>query len=255
MREQRFPMTGTPRVSFRLPLGEARVVEGAAGEVSVVLDGRESAVGRFIVEMRGDELVIEPDRTSAIRWSSVDLTIRLGEPGDIRARLTSADLKATIDLRSVHVESASGDIVIGDVLADVTIHSASGDVRLGKVGGRLDAAAASGDVHSDTVAGGASVKSASGDILLGEASGDVVIKSASGDVSVSRFDGSWLDVKSLSGDVTIGVTPGRRFEVEFQTLSGDVRTDFPVSSGGDGGTGRLNLKTVSGDIVVKGARR
>jgi len=105
-------MTGTPRVSFRLPLGEARVVEGAAGEVSVVLDGRESAVGRFIVEMRGDELVIEPDRTSAIRWSSVDLTIRLGEPGDIRARLTSADLKATIDLRSVHVESASGDIVI-----------------------------------------------------------------------------------------------------------------------------------------------
>jgi len=255
VREEHFPVTGTPRVSFRLPLGDARIVEGRSGEVSVVLDGREATLRRFIIEMRGDELVIEPERSSPIRWSSVDLTIRIGKPGEIRARLASAHLKAATTLAMLHAESASGDVTAGDVLADATIHSASGDVRLGRVAGRLDVAAASGDIRADAVVGGASVKSASGDIHIGDGTGDIIVKSASGDVTVARFDGSWLDVKSLSGDVTVGVVPGRRLEVSFQTLSGDVRTDFPVGSGGDGGTGRLTLKTVSGDIVVQGARR
>lgn len=253
MREHSFPIIGTPRVSFRLPLGDARIVDGVPGEVSVVLDGRDATVGRFIVEVRGGEVVIEPERSSPIRWSSVDLTIRIGEPADVRARLTSADLTTATTLAAFHVESASGDLAIGDVLADATIHSASGDLRLGRVAGRLDAAVASGDVRAEAVAGGASLKSASGDVYLGDASGEVIVRTASGDVTVARFDGSWLDVKSLSGDVTVGVVPGRRLEVSFQTLSGDVRTDFPVSSGGEGGTGRLALKTVSGDIVVQGA--
>lgn len=254
MREERYPVVGTPRVSVRLPLGGARVVEGTPGEITVVLEGREPTIERFIVEMRGDELVVEPERSAAIRWSAVDLTIRIGEPGEIRARLTSADLKSTTPLASLHVESASGDVTAGDILGDATIHSASGEVRLGRVGGRLDTAAASGDIHAEAAAGGASIKSASGDVHLGEGLGEVIVKSASGDVTVGRFDGSWLDVKSLSGDVTVGVTSGRRFEVSFQTLSGEVRTDFPVASGGDGATARLTVKTVSGDIVIQGSR-
>ena len=254
MREERFPISGAPRVSFRLPLGNARIVAGVAGEVSVALDGRAATVSRFIIEMRGDELVVEPERGSAIRWSGVDLTIRIGEPGQIRARLTSADLKAETTLESLQVDSASGDLTIGEVLGDATIHSASGDIRLGQVGGRLDTAAASGDIRADAVTGGASLKSASGDVQIGDAAGDVMIKSASGDVTISRFDGSWLDVKTLSGDVTVGIVPGRRLDVSFQTLSGDVRNEFPIAPASDGRTGRLTLKTVSGDIVVRGAR-
>jgi DUF4097 and DUF4098 domain-containing protein YvlB len=253
MREEKFAVAGTPRVFFRLPLGSARIVAGDSGEVVVTLDGRDSTISRFVVEVRGDEVVVEPERTSAIRWSAVDLTIRIGRPGEIRARLTSADLNVDMPVETLQVDSASGDITAADVAGSATIHSASGDIRVGQVGGRLDVAAASGDIRIASAAGGGSVKSASGDVRLGVASGETIVKSASGDVTVTSFDGSWLDVKSLSGDVTVGVVPGRRLEVSFQTLSGDVRTDFPVSSGADGGSGRLTLKTVSGDIVVQGA--
>jgi hypothetical protein len=221
VREEHFPVTGTPRVSFRLPLGDARIVEGRSGEVSVVLDGREATLRRFIIEMRGDELVIEPERSSPIRWSSVDLTIRIGKPGEIRARLTSADLKAATTLAMLHAESASGDVTVDDVLADATIHSASGDVRLGRVAGRLDVAAASGDIRADTVVGGASSRR-----RPVTSTSEMAPATSSSSRRLGRRDRGPLrrvgSMKSLSGDVTVGVVPGRRFEVPFQTLSGDV---------------------------------
>lgn len=253
MREEKFSVAGSPKVAFRLPLGEAKVVDGAPGEVTVLLDGRDATVERFVVELRGDEVVIEPDRGSAIRWSPITLTVRIGEPADIRARLTSADLTVEATVASLQAESASGDLTAGDVIGQATIHSASGDIRLRRVNGWLDAATASGDIRVESVAAGASLKSASGGVHLGTSSGDVTVKSASGDVMVSRFDGSSLDVKSVSGDVTVGVVPGRRLEVAFQTVSGGIRNEFPVSAGRDGLTGRLALKTISGGIVVRGA--
>jgi DUF4097 and DUF4098 domain-containing protein YvlB len=262
MTEHTFPTTGTPQVSFRLPLGNVRIVPGSPNEVGVTLRGRESSIERFRVEAHDDEIVIEPEHSSPIRWSPVELTIRIGEPADVRGRLTSADLAVETTLASLHVESASGDIDAQDVTGDVTTRSASGDIRLGAVGGRLDAAAASGDVRADGAAGGANVKSASGDVHLVDAGAEVAVKTASGDVTVGRFDGSWIDVKSMSGDVTIGVVAGRRFEVSFQSLSGSVRTEFPVANGagtslssptGDAGLGRISVKTVSGDISVQGA--
>lgn len=253
-REHRFTVSGTPRVSVRMPVGDVRVVEGEPGEVVVQLDGKESALERFVVEQRGGEIVVEPERSSLGWRSTVDLTLRVGSPAALHARLTAADLVASVPLASLTVETASGDVGVGEVEGDVEIRSASGDVRLGDVAGRLDVAAASGDVRAGRVRGPVSVKSASGDLHIEAAEGDVSAKSASGDVTLGEFTGSWIDVKTMSGDTAIGVTTGRRFDVAFQTLSGDVRTDFPVSEGPSGkGSARLAVKSVSGDIEIRAA--
>lgn len=253
-REHRYAVAGTPRVSVRMPVGGVRVVEGPEGEVVVRLDGRESAVSRFIVEQRGHDVIVEPERSS-IGWrSTVDVTIQVGSPAEIEARLTAADMVASVPLASLRVETASGDLAAGDVTGDVSIRSASGDVRLGDVSGRLDVASASGDVRAGRVDDAVSAKTASGDVHLEAAAGDLIVKSASGDVTVGTYTGSWLDIKTMSGDAIIGVTSGRRFDVSFQTLSGDVRTDFPVREGApDGSSARLAVKTVSGDIKIHGA--
>jgi DUF4097 and DUF4098 domain-containing protein YvlB len=256
MKEFRFLTSGTPSISLRLPSGEVRIVQGEPGEVVVQMDGRSSTVDRFIVEDRGSEIVIEPERSSSGRWSSVDITIRVGEPAKFRGRLVSADLTAGVRLASVHVESASGDINVVDVDGDATVRAASGDIRIGSVGGSLDVTSASGDVRAEQVTGSASVKTASGDIQVASADGEFQAKSASGGILVTRFDGLWFDAKSLSGDVNVGVLPGRRFDVAFRTLSGEVRTDFPVGEGqgGDAAPGRLTINTISGDITVTGSR-
>lgn len=254
MIEHRFRVEGTPRVALRLPVGEARVVQGTPGEVAVRLEGRGEAVSGFRVEHRGDQVVVEPDRPSSGWRSAVDVIVEVGAAPHLAARLTAASLGVEVACASLEVETASGDVAAAEVEGDVSVRAASAEVRLGRVGGRLDVASASGDVRVERADGTVSAKSASGDLHIDEATADLGAKSASGDVSVTRFSGPWLDVKTMSGDVTVGVPEGRRFDVSFQSLSGEVRTDFPVSSDGRSkGSARLAVKTLSGDIVIQRA--
>lgn len=253
MKTFHFDVTGAPRLDLRLPVGNLRIVPGTGGGVDITLDGRDAAVSRMLVEQRGDVIHLEPDRTHGIRWSSVDVVVAVGEAPQVHARLTSGDLTVSTNLGSLAAETASGEIVAGLVSGDATIRSASGDVRLGDVAGRLDVAVASGDLRAEVV-GAADLKSASGDIVVREVQRDASIRTASGDITVARFTGERFDAKSMSGDVTVGVPPGRRCEVAFSTISGDVRTDFPVGAAQEGvPSARLEVKTVSGDIRVKGA--
>ena len=57
-RTERFELTGTPRLSVRLPAGEVRVVAGAAGEVVVRAQGGESDLSRLVIEARGDTITL-----------------------------------------------------------------------------------------------------------------------------------------------------------------------------------------------------
>ena len=253
-RVERFEISGTPRIFLRLPAGAARVVAGEEAVVEVRMSGREATLERFLVEERGGRIVIEPEGGRIGRWAGVDVELRLGTGADVHTRLTSGDVSVNTEIATLVVESASGDVAVGAVSGDVKIKTASGDIKVGSVGGRLDVAAASGDVRvgssQDVV-----VKTASGDIDIGEVAGSMVAHSASGDIEVERFTGDLFQAKTLSGDVRLGLTAGRSFAVEFQSLSGDIHTRYPVDSGGPGTgtTARLAVTTMSGDIVVRDA--
>jgi len=251
-RNERFDVPGTPRIFLRLPAGKARVVSGDEGVVEVYMSGRDSALERFLVEDRGGQIVIEPEGG---RVSAVDVEIRLGAGADIHARVASADVTVDTEVACIVVEAGSGDVSAGVVSGDVRIKVASGDVGVASVGGRLDVVAASGDVRVRSVAGDLNAKTASGDIDIAEAAGSVVAHSASGDIEIDRFTGDLFQAKTRSGGVRLGVTSGRTFGIDFQSLSGDVRTEFPVGSGESGSSApaRLTVKTMSGDIVLRSA--
>lgn len=253
-RLERFDLSGPPRLFFRLPAGEARVVAGEEGVIEVRLTGRESAIDRYLIEDRGGQVVVEPEGGRIGRWSRVDLEIRIGRGADLHGRLASGDLVATTGLGSLAVDSGSGDVEADSVSGNVRVKIASGDIEIGDVGGRFEVAAAAGDVRVRSVAGDVNAKTASGDIEIDEVAGSVVAHSASGDIEVRRFEGDSFSAKTLSGDVRLGVTRGRKFAVSFQSLSGEVRSDFPVASGGAGETSaRLAAKTMSGDVTVRSA--
>lgn len=254
-RYERFELDGPARVSLRLPAGEAQFLAGDPGVVEVRLVGKDSVLGRFVVEARGSDVTIGPESgTSVRRWSAVDVEIRAGSYDEVRARLGAGDVRVIPSVGALSADAGAGDISVAEVTGAAKVKTASGDVRIDRVGGRLDVVAASGDVSIGTADEDVAVKTAAGDISITSAAGDVSVRSASGEITVDRFSGASFDAKTLAGDVRLGVVAARRFAVSFQSLSGDVRTDFPVSaSEGDAPTSRLSAKTMSGDVIVRPA--
>lgn len=247
-----FTSQDPPRISLRLPAGEARFVPGEAGRVEIRMSGRPATIDRFRVEQRGNEIIIEPEPGSRVgRWSGIDVEIKIAAAAEIKARLAAGDVVVAVPVASLIVEAGAGDIRVGPVDGAVKLKTASGDIRIAEVGGRLDLAAASGDLRVGVARSEVNAKTAAGDIAIEDARADVTAHSASGDIEVGRFGGNSFNAKTLSGDVRLGVTSGRTFAVSFQSLSGDVRTDFPISTGEQAESGaRLTVKTMSGDIVV-----
>ncbi len=148
----------------------------------------------------------------------------------VRVQSQSADVTVTGTAGLADLRTTSGDVTVGTVTGTSRVHSASGDIRLTRADADVDLRTASGDLTIGRVAGKARVHSTSGDISLDAAAGDIDVRSVSGDVRIGAASTGMAQIAAVSGDVEIGVTAGRRATIDLNTISGDTRTDFPVSA-------------------------
>lgn len=250
VRRESIEVDGRTRVELNLPSGEAVFLPGGPEVVEVTVEGRQA--DEFVVEKVGGRILLRTPESARSRWDSFDLTVRMPAGCELEVRAASADVRAEVGLGSLKIDVASGDVVAGDVGGDAAVRSASGGVDLGGVSGDLAVNTASGDVRVREIGGRATLDSASGDVRVGEALGVLAISSQSGDLEVGRYGGDDLECGSTSGDVKIGLPPGRDLDVDIDTVSGEIRSDFPPEEGG-GATARLRVKTVSGDVTLFGA--
>lgn len=157
--------------------------------------------------------------------------------GSIRADNIGDDLRAN---------SASGTVTVSNIKGDVRISSLSGSTQITKPGGRVDASTASGSVDVEG------------------ATGDVKAHAASGRVNVQGNPGgsSYWDLKTASGSVLLGVPANANFHLAAEAVSGEIKTDIPVvveeqgkhslrARVGSGNGGRIEVRTVSGEIRLR----
>ena len=170
-----------------------------------------------------------------IKGASVDVSSQ-GALGTLRVRSVSGDVRAD-DLVRAEVSIASGDTRLELVRNDATVKATSGDVFVRAVGGRLIATLASGDIQADDVAG------------------DAEVETASGDVTIRRCTGSAVTVRTVSGDIRLGLPAGIRVDPEISTMSGKVTLPEPPSTAADDQrrSVRIRLRSVSGDIRIERA--
>jgi len=239
-----------PSLDVRVPVGTVEVYTGDAGVIQLAIDSTDA--DEFEIYQTGDRVSVRhPSRWGRrgrhtrivahvpigtdIEVSSTSGEVRLvGRLGVVRVNTASGDIQVG-DAAKLDATTASGGLSCGDVAGDVHISSVSGDCIVGRVGGRLDATLTSGDLRVEMC------------------DGDVLISSTSGDVRVARCDGSDISMRSISGDVRVGLPGGIRVEAEISTLSGRAVLPDPVAAPevGDRRPVRLQLKTVSGDIRVE----
>jgi DUF4097 and DUF4098 domain-containing protein YvlB len=146
------------------------------------------------------------------------------------------------------IRSISGDVLIADVMGHLVAISISGSVQVMNVSGMVSATATSGNVDVTSIEGIVTASSTSGNV----------------NVYMKRVQGSGdMKFSSISGNVTVKAPADLDASVSISTLSGSLKTDFPIeiqqrryvpgsSAGGRLGAGTHNLviRSVSGRVSL-----
>jgi DUF4097 and DUF4098 domain-containing protein YvlB len=265
----RFETPGAVRLRVVLGAGEVSIETGEEPVVVVdvlpLRDDRASreAAAETHVEHRevggGHELGVEvPKRWGFAkgREASVAVRIRCPHGADLVLAAASAGLDARGRLGTVRAKSASGDLALQVVEGSLDANTASGDVTLAEVLGAAKVRTASGDVEVKRVGGDLSVGLVSGDLDVGEALGAVAVSTVSGDVRIAEAGGGGIELKSVSGDVEIGMRPGLRLWIDASSVSGTMSSELDITDAkpaADGPLVELRAKSVSGDVRIRRA--
>jgi DUF4097 and DUF4098 domain-containing protein YvlB len=206
-------------------------------------------------------------------WSvTSDFTISAPEGTHLILKSVSGNLKVTGITGDVAMETVSGDVEISAAGRVTTAKSISGNVRVAdtKFDGSLDASSVSGDVRLERVtARRLSIGSVSGNVRLEDVQSDRVdAHTTSGNTTFAGTlaKNGRYELKSFSGEVRIALAGNTGFELEASSFSGDVHSDFPITTRGSDderrgrrrslsgtygdGSAVLNVSTFSGSVVI-----
>ena len=257
-RTHRFPLTEPdPAVEVRNPAGSV-TVEAREGvdEITVHVLPLDSAAEQLLDRVNlfftHSRLQVEVPERRLLRTPGFAISVVTPTGSAVRVAAASASTALRGRLGAVEVASTSGDVTV-DECASLQLRTASGDARVGSVPGRVRHGSASGDLWIGRAGGDVTARTASGDLTIDESCCDVSAGTASGDVAIGRANGGSVQIRTMSGDVEVGVVPGLRVWLDLSSVSGRMNSQLPDDDGGGEGPAQLslNLRSVSGDLRIR----
>jgi Toastrack DUF4097 len=204
----------------------------------------------------GSEVVVDLKRRLGFtfgRGAKIGVRIRCPRGSDLVARAGSADVRAEGGLGGVDLKTASGDISL-EIVRSLHADTASGDVHVLEVEESAEVRTASGDAAFRRCGGRLVAHLVSGDLHVGEAARGLDVKTVSGDVRVRAAGGGPMRVHSVSGNVEVGVAPGQRLYVDASSVSGTMSSELGLDdtppAGAEAPVHELRVRTVSGDLQI-----
>jgi ferric-dicitrate binding protein FerR (iron transport regulator) len=232
------------------------------------------------IDQHGDVVRIGSD-VERFSNSQVNYTIDVPAQTEARIEVGSANIDVSGIQGPLEVSAGSGHVSIHDVKEDVRVGTGSGTVDLEDIHGRVNAIVRSGGLHFSEIGGDVTGEASSGHISVMHARGRVEVHGGSGGVEVSAASqdlratsssgrvsisgdpaaGSYWDIRSRSGSVTLDIpqTPG--YQLYAHTSSGRIHAAAPMTMEetsrrslrgrvGDG-SARIEVETRSGSIDVR----
>ncbi len=215
----------------------------SASENSDNLDSEE----RMHYYLNGGTLIIQYCESGYnSQWlssSKKELTLTIPEGMDLDIDNISAGIafSSDITLEDVDISNISGNIDIKKLTADsFDFENVSGELFANEIrADRVDGETVSGNIEIDA-------------LYAYEFDAETV----SGDVALGVCDKTEISVDSVSGSVSLIISKNMGLNVEFSSISGDIRTDLTYIGendiyrfGTDGA--RASIETVSGNLYVK----
>ncbi|MGI8702464.1 MAG: DUF4097 family beta strand repeat-containing protein [Nocardioidaceae bacterium] len=227
-------------------------VEQHGDKVSVIMPKSKNGLFGRKGQVRAT-ITVPLDSSLRIDTSSADVTAH-GRFGAANVNSGSGDVELE-QIASGDLKAGSGDVEIDTVAESVKVKTGSGDVKVGSIRGSGDIAAGSGDVVVQDVTETIKVKTGSGDIAIVDGGDRVDVMAGSGDLMLKRIDRGEVVAKTGSGDVSIGIVRGTAAYLDIQTVTGDVTSSLdPSEMPADGDlTVSINVMSGTGDVVLQHA--
>jgi hypothetical protein len=286
--------------TVRLGANGSLALTNVAGDITVSRGGGSEATVEIVKTARARDVADAKDQLELVQVDVTELANRAevktrypnGESRNRGRRNVNVSVAYNVTAPAgthLTIESVSGTIKVTDVKGDVSATSVSGDVRIsgaGRVGtaksisgsveitdaqvdGSLEANSISGDVTFRRIRahrlGGATV---SGNVRFEDVQCDqITAHSTSGDVFFSgplARNGRY-ELKTFSGEVRLALAGNTGFEIDANSFSGDVRTEFPLTTRGNiasrgrrthvtgtygDGSAVLDITTFSGSVAI-----
>jgi DUF4097 and DUF4098 domain-containing protein YvlB len=249
--DQTFDVVQSPRFVAAIGSGSMEVIEGP--EHVVALHIESSRNNDLEVSQSGDTITVARPHGREGRSGSTRLRVEVPAGTTVRLSAASAEINVSVRLAYAYIDTASGDVSLSEV-ENAKVKSASGDLSIRTVTGAVSVRTASGDVKVGLVVDRMDVSTASGSVDVGLARGGLASSASSGDLAIDRYEGSDLDLKSVSGDIRVGLPRGTRLTLDAKSLSGKIVLPkrVPTGSAGEGTqTVRAKMRTISGDIEIR----
>ncbi len=244
-------------------------VRGREADAKALLDAMQIQVSE-----RGGLVEVRTELPRRRNWSGgVDFTITLPATANVTVRSVSGDVRIANVRGELRTETVSGSIVAAKLGQVRSLKAVSGDIDVSDAeGGDFSAGTVSGDV----IARGLRVKtidleSVSGDVRFTDVESDRVdLRTINGDIEYRGplARSGRYELQSHSGDIRLIPSGNTGFDVDANTFSGDISSDFQMRStqvadtGGRGPISRtlrgafgdasaiLTLRSFNGDIVI-----
>ncbi len=188
---------------------------------------------------------------------SVDFTIGVPDEANVTLKMMSGNVRATNISGGLRADVVTGNLVVAAARRIEALKSVSGDIEI------VDASA-DDFVTVSTVSGNITVRGLKGrTIQLGTVSGNVRMDDVQSDRLMARAVNGNIDYAgdlarsgryefiSHSGDIRLMLSGATGFEVQANSFSGNVRSDFPVNrrrgAEGGGGVTPRGIRGVVGD--------
>ena len=163
-------------------------------------------------------------------------------------RITVMDINGDLE-----AETGSGALNVTGVTGRLTATTGSGRIELNGIGGEIRTSTGSGSLHISRSAGRINGRTGSGSIEADGAADDLRLSTGSGSVRIqgNPSPGSFWQIHTNSGSVTLDVPSNASFRLHALAHSGRIESDLPVIMEEQMGRRELRGRIGSGSASVE----
>lgn len=236
------------KVEINWVAGKINISVSGDGMLTATEDGEKlDSEERMHYYLNGGTIIIQYCESGYnSKWvssSKKDLTIMLPEGIDFDVDNVSASIVFSTDilLEDVNISTVSGNVDIKKLTANsFDLENVSGELFAKEIkADRIDCKSVSGDIDIDALYGY-----------------EFDAETVSGKVNIGVYDKTDIDINSISGTVNLILSKNIGAEVDFSSVSGNIRSDIPHTQNGEtyvfgSDDAKVQIETVSGNLYIK----